>query len=306
MKPSSFMGRPSVLASSIIVVTLALPAFAQDGPASPDDTVASPGAEEPAPSAPPPPPADPPPEPAPAGQIAPASPAPAPFVVGAKQVDRPEDEAAAEPDDGKLRYHQDHFLGFAGVRVAKISHAGLDPFSDSDELAQFSVGAGGTLMTADAFSLAGLFLYDIGGHSDEARGAETSLTVHRLTIGAEARYHFIRQLFVFGRVAPGAIHSIAKLDDEASGAQTLVTRDWVFAADLSAGAMLELSGWSGDSRKRRPNIWIAFDGGYGYAGESELSLGPEGNSGPERAEPVELGTLGLGGPFLRFAAVMTY
>lgn len=305
------MGPPSVLASSIAVVTLALPAFAQDGPVSQDDTIGSPGAEAPTPSAPPPPSAppaqvDPPTHPAPDGQVAPPPPEPAQFILGTKPADRPGDQVAAEPDDGKLRYHQDHFLGFAGVRVGKVSHAGLDPFSDSDELAQFSLGAGGTLLTADDFSIAGLFLYDIGGHSDEARGAETDLTVHRLTIGAEARYHFIRQLFVFGRVAPGAIHSIAKLKDAASGGQTLATRDWVFAADLSAGAMLELSGWSGDSRKRRPNIWIAFDGGYGYAAESELSLSPEGNSGPERAEPVELGALGLGGPFLRFAAVMTY
>ena len=127
------------------------------------------------------------------------------------------DAPAEEPDDGKLGYHQDHFLGFVGGRVGKISSPGLDPFSDSDELAQFSVGLGKTIMTAGNFSVAGLFVYDIGGHSGEARGAETDLVVHRLTLGGEARYHFLRQLFVFGRVAPGAIHSIAKVRDPSAG-----------------------------------------------------------------------------------------
>jgi hypothetical protein len=298
------------------LTSTALPVFAQDGPAPGDTTSPPSGAEKPASgpgtgATPPPagevdaasldpgfagPPADMPPPPSEAPSRLPA--------LASSQV-TPKDAAPEEPDDGALRYHQDHFLGFVGARVGKISSSGLDLFSDSDELAQFSLGLGGTLMKAGNFSIAGLFLYDIGGHSGEARGADTDLTVHRLTLGGEARYHFIRQLFVFGRVAPGVIHSIAKVEDRTAGAQTLAARHWVFAADLSAGAMLELSGWSGDSRKRRPSVWLAFDGGYGFAGESELSLSADGG-GPERAEPVELGELGLAGPFLRFAAVLTY
>jgi hypothetical protein len=227
-------------------------------------------------------------------------------VLASPSAKMPVDEAVEPPDDGALRYHQDHFLAFAGARVGKVSSSGYDPFAESDELAQFSVAFGKTMLTAGSFSIAGLFLYDVGGHSSEARGADTDLTVHRLTVGAEARYHFIRQLFVFGRVAPGAIHSIAKVDDPTTGGQTLAARHWVFATDLSAGAMLELSGWSGDSRKRRPSVWFAVDGGYGFAGESELSLSADGGGGPERAEPVELGALALAGPFLSFAAVLTY
>jgi hypothetical protein len=210
------------------------------------------------------------------------------------------------PDDGKLHYHQDHWLGLLGVRVGKVTSTGFDPFADSDELAQISLGLGGVILTSGNFSLAGVFLYDAGGRSGTARGAESDITVHRLTLGAEGRYHFFRQLFAFGRVAPGALHSIASIEDGWDVGHRS-TRDWVFAMDLSAGAMFEVTGWGGNSRKRRPSLWIGFDGGYGLAGESELSLTPdEPGDGPERGEPLELGPLALGGPFLRTSLVLTY
>jgi hypothetical protein len=216
------------------------------------------------------------------------------------------DRDVEPPDDGKLRYHQDHWIGLIGARVGRVTSPGLDPFAASDEVAQVSLGLGGTVLTSGNFSLAGLFLYDGGGRSGTARGAESDLTVHRLTLGAEGRYHFFRQLFAFGRVAPGALHSIASIDDD-WGVQSRAARNWVFATDLSAGAMFELAGWVGNSRKRRMSAWISFEGGYGYSGESELTLTPaEPGDGPERGEPVELGPLALSGPFLRAALVVTY
>lgn len=309
MKPSSFV--PVRIASlGAVAAALSSPwvAFAQDGPAAPPaDPAPSPSAPAAAPETSTPPAEVAPVETPAATTAAPSEP---PQTLGFAPAAPPSaartDEAPVEPDDGKLHHHQDHFLGFVGVRVGKVSSAGLDPFSDSDELAQFSFGFGKTLFTSGDFSLAGLLLYDIGGHTDEARNAETDLTVHRLLVGAEARYHFIRQLFVFGRVAPGAVHSIAKLEDHTAGNLTLAAREWVFATDLSAGATLELTGWKGNASKRTLGVWLVFDGGYGFAGESELSLEPDGSSGPERTEPVELGPLALGGPFLRFSAMLTY
>ena len=316
MKSSSHVAALCFSAALLATLGVALPSLAQDGAAPPAGDAASPGqspapsgSDTPAPTQPettPPGPTETAPEGAPATSAAPAVP-PYGVTYTASQpaAEAPKDAPAEEPDDGKLGYHQEHFLGFAGARVGKISSAGLDPFSDSDELAQFSVGLGTTIMTAGNFSVAGLFVYDVGGHSSEARGAETELVVNRLTLGGEARYHFLRQLFVFGRVAPGAIHSIAKLKDPSAGTQTLAARNWVFATDLSAGAMFELSGFS-RSQKRRLNVWLTFDGGYGFAGESDLELTADGDAGPVRAEPLDLGPLALAGPFMRFAAVLTY
>jgi hypothetical protein len=309
VKASNCVSR-QIVSLGAFAAALASPivAIAQDGPATPAaEPAPSPNAPaavaEPAAPAAEPAPAEPP-------STTTAEPAEPPKTLGFAPSAPPspaqKDEAEAEPDDGKLHHHQDHFLGFVGVRVGKVSSAGLDPFSDSDELTQFSVGLGKTLFTSGDFSLAGMLLYDIGGHTGQARNADADLTVHRLLVGAEARYHFIRQFFVFGRVAPGAVHSIAKLEDHTAGDLTLAAREWVFATDLSAGATLELTGWKGSTSKRTLGVWLVFDGGYGFAGESELSLEPDGSSGPERTEPVELGPLALGGPFLRFSAMLTY
>ena len=80
----------------------------------------------------------------------------------------------------------------------------------------------------------------------------------------------------------------------------------MFATDLSAGATFELSGFPGGWRKRRPSLWITLEGGYGYAAESELSMTPEDDAGPERTQPIELGSLALSGPFMRAAFILTY
>jgi hypothetical protein len=314
MKSSSHVAALRFSAALLATALVTLPSFAQDGPVSPPAGDASSPGQSPSgsdTSAPTPPettapnPSETTPEVAPTTSAAPAGPPYGLTYVESQPTQARTDAPAEKPDDGKLGYHQDHFLGFAGARVGQISSSGLDAFSDSDELAQFSVGFGKTIVTAGNFSVAGLFLYDIGGHSGEARGAESDLYVHRLTLGGEARYHFMRQLFVFGRVAPGAIHSIAKINDPSAGTQTLAARNWVFATDLSAGAMFELSGFS-RSQARRVNVWLTFDGGYGFAGESDLTLTADGDSGPVRAEPLDLGPLALAGPFMRFAAVLTY
>jgi len=221
------------------------------------------------------------------------------------------DRSAEEPDDGKLHGFQQHLLAFGGARVAKVSSKGFDPFADSDELVQFDLGVGGTLLSSGNLSLAGLFLYDIGGRSGTARGAKSELTVHRVTLGAEGRYHFFRQLFVFGRVAPGVVHSIASIADQSTGVDQREARDWVFATDLSAGASLAMSNWRGSASKRKMNAWFTVDGGYGFAGETDLKLAPdappgEEGGGPQRGEPVDMGTLSLRGPFMRVAFVLSY
>lgn len=318
MKTTTLTSSAIALASAMSGALFATPAFAQESPAPPP-VDATPTGQAPTPTETPPateePPTSAPAEsnaegkqgPAEQPATPPATPKAEVVVVAAQPASQKQADAdIEEPYDGNLRHHQDHWIGSIGFRVAKISNSGFDPFADSDELAQFSVGVGRTVMTAGSFSLAGLFLYDIGGRSNQARGADTDLTVHRLTLGAEARYHFFRQFFVFGRVAPGAIHSIATIEDLSTGVESQATRDWVFATDLSAGASLDLAGFSKYTRKRKVAAWITLEGGYGFAGESELSMTADGGEGPVRAEPLDLGPLALAGPFMRGAFVLTY
>ena len=208
-------------------------------------------------------------------------------------------------DDGKMGSHQQHFLVSIGWRQAWVANSGLDPFSENNAVPQFSLSAGRTLLADGNLSLVALVLWDIGVLESTARGAKTELAVNRLTLGAEGRYHFLRRLYAFGRVAPGALNWSASVEDGLSGLNQTDSA-WTFAGDLSAGAMFE---FAGDNRgaSTRPRAWLGFDGGYGWAGSSKVNLKPEDEAqAPVRSEPLALGDLAIRGPFLRFSVSGTY
>ena len=207
----------------------------------------------------------------------------------------------AEP----LGSHQPHLEASLGARVSKVPDAGYDPFADSDELAQVSLGLGGTLFAHDRFSLAAVGFWDYGTHSSEARGAQSSLVVHRLSVGPELRYQLITPLYVFVHALPAFAHSEASLDDGVAGA-TRSAEHWSYGLDAAAGAAFEVYGKrSGESW--RPRLWVIAEGGYGYLGSTRLSLKAKADSGaPERTAPVDLGSLSLAGPYLRVSAAVSF
>jgi len=208
--------------------------------------------------------------------------------------------AQAEP----FAPHQPYLQASLGVRVSKVSDAGYDAFSDSDELTQVSLGLGGTLFRLQRFSLAAVGFWDYGQKSSTARGAATQLDVHRLTVGPELRYHLIPPLYLFVNVLPAFAHSSASLDDNVAQA-TRHARHWSYGVDAAAGAAVELyaarsEGWF------RPRLWAIAEGGYGYLGSSALQLSPDEGQGPQRPAPVDLGTLSLAGPYLRVSAAVGF
>lgn len=213
------------------------------------------------------------------------------------------------PDDGTMGSHRDHWIGHLGVRTNYVTNTGFDPFATDNALTQLSVGVGRTLASDDQMSLAGLLLWDWGRSEATARGAESALDVHRLTVAAEGRYHLIRRLYVFGRLAPGALHWKANLQDRVADLELTDDR-WVFAADLSAGAAFEFAGEARGVSKR-PRGWVSVDGGYGWSAASGMELAPEDTTDEERAQPARLeplafGDLGLRGGFFRVALGITY
>ena len=331
------MNLRATASAALFVASVALPAAAQ--PAPPDaswqnqpKTPAAPGAKPspatPAPAAPAPaaPAAAP---DAPASETAPVTPTPTVLeedTVAAEPAATPDGAGSTgatvsaptdpnkpaqpivndeTPDDGAMGTHRDHFVGVLGVRTNYVTNSGFDPFATDNALPQLSLGVGSTLASADQLSLAGLLLWDWGRSEATARGAESALDVHRLTLAAEGRYHVIRRLYVFGRLAPGALHWKASIRDRIADLERVDDR-WVFAADLSAGAAFEFAG-EARGESKRPRGWVSADGGYGWSAASETALEPdEGSSAPARPEPVALGDLGLRGGFFRVALGITY
>ena len=209
--------------------------------------------------------------------------------------------AHAEP----LGSHQPHVEASLGVRVSKVASAGYDPFADSDELVQLSLGLGATAIRAGRFSLAGVGFWDYGGHSSHARGEPTELVVERLTIGPEFRYHVLVPLYVFVHALPAFAFADASLDDSVAGA-TRQARHWSYGVDAAGGAAFELyGGRSGESIQ--PRLWGIAEGGYGYLGTTRLSLSPAADSGaPQRTAAIDLGQLSLAGPYARVSVAVSF
>ena len=208
--------------------------------------------------------------------------------------------AHAEP----LAAHQPHVEASLGLRASKVSDAGYDPFSESDDLLQVSVGLGGTLWRAERWSLAAVGFWDYGQRNSHARGSATSLDVHRLSVGPELRYHLLPPLYLFVHALPAFAHSGASLEDDVAQA-TRYARHWSYGIDGAAGAAFEVYG-ARDTQLVRPRLWAIAEGGYGYLGSTSLRMSPDSGEGPQRPAAVDLGSLSLKGPYLRVSLAVGF
>lgn len=264
-------------------------------PAAPAPTAAS-ASPAPAPVAPPPP--------APVLVQTPQKPATAPLALGApaRSSETPFDDAGV-PDDGSLGSHQNHFWLTVGERTTFVKNRGFDVFADDDALAQFTLAFGRVLYSDGPWSFASSLAWEIGGRSSDVRGSNTSLQVNRFTVSPEARYHFMRRLYAFGRLGAGAALLSSTLQDPVGGAER--SRDPLrFTVDGSVGAAFEVLGHrSGLSRIARG--WLVVDGGYLYTASTDLVYASSGGS-PARSAPISLGELALHGATLRVTAAVSF
>ncbi|HEY3256025.1 MAG TPA: hypothetical protein VGJ91_18830 [Polyangiaceae bacterium] len=207
--------------------------------------------------------------------------------------------ARAEP----LAPHQPYAQASLGLRASKVSDAGYDPFSDSDDLLQVSLGLSATVFRQQAWSLAAVGFWDYGQRNGSARGSDTSLDMHRLSVGPELRYHLLPPLYFFVHALPAFAHTSASLDDSAAQV-TRYARHWSYGIDGAAGAAFEVYGARTGSI--RPRLWAIAEGGYGYLGSTPLLLSPDAGQGPQRPAPVDLGSLSLAGPYLRVSVAVGF
>lgn len=183
-----------------------------------------------------------------------------------------------------------------GVRNTFVKDAAYDPYSKNDAMTQWSVGMSRTTIVRGAFSFAPGFRWDVGSSSATARGAETNILAHRLTVPLEARYHEATWLYFFGRAAPGAVYQRSKVNDPSLG-EAMIDTGWVPAADFSLGASLMFANFSDDPTSRAPRFWITPEAGYSWAGRANAALSPK----TEADDPRAFGTLSMTGVTLRGA-----
>jgi hypothetical protein len=204
---------------------------------------------------------------------------------------------AQESVEGE-RHHDGPWQLEAGYRGAIVRDAGYDPFSTNDWLGQLTLAGSRVVVRRGPFSLVAGAAWDYGRSTATARGADSGLTVHRLTVPLSVRYAPVRWLYVFGTIAPGAAYESARIGDSSAQAP-LVTDGWVPAVDASAGAS-----WSfADTRPL--SWWLTAEAGYGLAAPLLLALSPDG-SDPRRTATTNLGSLAMNGSFGRLAVSVAF
>jgi len=286
----------------------AQPAAAPPAAASAAPAAVAPVAPAPAPSddaptgegATPPPPAPAAPEATPEpSSSAPVTVAPAPGTPLPAPAEPPPPRPSPPPLD-QLGSYQTHTWVGVGIRTTFVRDAGFDPFADTDALTTFDTSLGRTLLARRQLSLAAAFDYQVGGRSASARLDATDLSIHRLTLAPEVRFHLWPRLFLLARPAFGADRVKARIDESSTGAE-LVEKGWAPAVDLTAGVAAELYGKvSGDRPSFR--LWLTAEGGYGWTGQVDLTMTPDsGQTAPARLAPLDLGDLNLRGPGFQLA-----
>ena len=188
-----------------------------------------------------------------------------------------------------------------GVRASVVRDAGLDPFSTSDALAQFSVAVMHTLRAGDGFVPALGLATDIGSSAATARGADATLNTWRLALVFEPRYAPASGFYVGARIAPGLLRTSATLRD-ASAPVALSTTYWTSSVDASLGAGARLNGGMGPI-----GLWLIGDVGYGWAPKHNLTLTPELPArDASKAGSTDLGALSPRGMFVRVGLAVSY
>lgn len=181
-----------------------------------------------------------------------------------------------------------------GARTTFVKDAGYDPYSRNDALTQFSIGMARTTIVRGNFSFAPGFRWDVGSSASTARGAETNLLAHRITVPLEARLHAEPWLYVFGRFAPGAIYQRSRVQDAALS-EAMTDSGWVPAADVSIGASIMFASFASSETSHAPRFWLTPEVGYAWAGRASAALSPK----TEADDPRAFGTLSMTGVAVR-------
>lgn len=192
-----------------------------------------------------------------------------------------------------------------GLRGSLVKSAGYAPFATNDYLSSLSLAGSRVLLVRGRLALAVGAAWDYAGPSATTRGSDAGLTMHRLTAPITLRYGLLRPLDAFVRVAPGAAHESAHIDDP-SAPGTLKAQAWVPAGDASAGVAWAFAvstvGASG-----HPLVWrVTAEGGYGWTGSMSLAMSPDLQGAPTLTGPTNLGSLALSGGFGRLALATSF
>lgn len=190
---------------------------------------------------------------------------------------------------------------FAGLRTLFVLGGGYEPYAERALLWSLSLGGNLVLSHEGPLALALGLNWDAGASNSDARGGDTEIAVHRLTLVPEARYALGGRVVAFGRVGVGAAYLGASIEDRVLGTDR-EAEQWVVTADPGVGVALRLGGRR--SREPSPGFWLILDGGYVFSTPADLAFTSE--DAPARSAPLRLEELSLHGPYARLSASLGF
>lgn len=229
------------------------------------------------------------------------APAPTPGSTQPPEAERSDDGEV--PYDGPLGTYQDHWQIAAGTRVQFVPSSDYDPFSENNTFTQWGISAGRTIWSEDRVSMLVTTGWDYGSTEADARGEDTRLLAHRLSLGPEARFHLIPQLYGFTRVSATALYVEAQIEETVTDS-TLSRDAWLAGFDATVGVGGQIWGRKSGSA-RQPRMWAFVEGGYGWTTAMDLMLEAD-SSAPVRTAALDLGQVALRGALIRASVAMTF
>lgn len=210
---------------------------------------------------------------------------------------------APDPETVPFTHHQLRWEVQLGARNAWIPDGGFDAFAENDSLTQLSLGVGRGVFRNGRWSVAALGFWEIGSKGATVRSAGSSYSAQRFSVALEGRYHLRHWLYGYGRLAPGATRTVARLDapGQSFGYES---RTWVVSTDVALGAALHLIG-NPDGREPGERLWFFAEGGYGWSATQNLLLRPT-SGAPERSSSLDLGEMSLSGGFGRVGLLLAF
>jgi hypothetical protein len=232
------------------------------------------------------------------------APAKAKAVKPARVIDKseppPPPKPEPDPNTQPFTHHQTNWAFSAGLHTSWIPSSSLDPFATRDAMAGILLRVGVYPWAVGRFSLGFAGDWVTMASSSSARSSSTNLHLHHFGLGLEGRFHLNHRFAVYARVSPGALGTIATLDNSAA---SFSGTNWSFRLDSSLGATMRVAGNS-DGSAQGVRLLLYVEGGYEYAATQRLSLSSTGDV--PRAEPVDLGTFDGSGPHAGGGLILTY
>lgn len=209
-----------------------------------------------------------------------------------------ERDAAGEPQESTPHLVALH----TGVRTLFVLGGGYEPYAERAMLWSFNLGGSFTVVKDGALSVALGANWEVATSSSDVRGADTSITAHRITLVPEARYSFANRWVLFGRFGVGGTYLGGTLEDQASDVDREASAG-VFTVDPGAGLALQL-GPLREAKRGGSRFWLVLDAGYLWSNPADLEF--QSDQAPVRSASIRFETLALHGPYTRLNGSLSF